>query len=38
MWRALKIAWRIAWGIIELAVALYVLGAIKNHGYSPGLI
>jgi hypothetical protein len=36
MWRALKIAWRIAWGIIELAVVLYVLGAIKDR--STGIV
>jgi hypothetical protein len=36
MWRALKIAWRIAWGIIEIAVVLYVLGAIKDR--STGIV
>src|SRR5215831_2535323 len=36
MWRALKIAWRIAWGIIELAVVLYVLGTIKDR--STGIV
>jgi hypothetical protein len=36
MWRALKITWRIAWGIVELAIIIYVLSAIKDR--QTGLI
>jgi hypothetical protein len=31
MWRALKIAWRIAWGTVELAIVIYVLSAIQDR-------
>src|SRR5262245_22278416 len=31
MWRFLQIAWRIVWGLIELAIVLTVLGTIKNN-------
>jgi hypothetical protein len=36
MWRALKIAWRIAWGTVELAIVIYVLSAIQDR--QTGLI
>jgi hypothetical protein len=31
MWRFLKAVWRVAWGLVELAVVLYVLNAIKDR-------
>jgi len=31
MWRFLQAVWRVAWGLIELAVVLYVLNAIKDR-------
>jgi hypothetical protein len=36
MWRAFKIAWRIAWGTVELVIVVYVLDAIKDR--QTGLI
>jgi hypothetical protein len=31
MWRFLKAVWRVTWGLVELAVILYVLNAIKGR-------
>jgi hypothetical protein len=35
MWRALKIAWRIVWGTVELAIVVYVLSAINDRNTGP---
>jgi hypothetical protein len=34
VWRALQITWRIAWRIVELAIIVYVLGAIRDPNTS----
>ena len=34
MWRGLKIGWRIVWGCVELAIVIYVLGAINDRNTS----
>jgi diphthamide synthase (EF-2-diphthine--ammonia ligase) len=34
MWRALQITWRIVWRAIELAIVIYVLGAITDRSTS----
>jgi hypothetical protein len=37
MWRFLKAVWRVTWGLVELAVVLYVLNAIKDRETSTTL-